>query len=121
MEKNKNKIQFGEVGLLTLLAVLWGSSYFLTKIVVESIPAITLIAVRVSIAAVFLSLVVHLRKEVFPRDKKSWGMLFVQAVFNSIGAWTVLALLAATRFKVLAGRYWLKGPSCKNTWIHGGR
>ncbi|MEH6402676.1 MAG: EamA family transporter [Sneathiella sp.] len=91
MKNNKTKVQYGEVGLLALLALLWGSSYFLTKIAVETIPPITLIAVRVSIAALFLSAVVFAKKETFPRDLKSWRMLFVQALFNSIGAWTVLA------------------------------
>jgi len=91
MKNKKMPIQYGEIGLLALLALLWGSSYFLTKIAVETIPPITLIAVRVSIAALFLSAVVLWRRETFPSDLKSWRMLFVQALFNSIGAWTVLA------------------------------
>lgn len=82
---------FVELALLALLAVLWGSSYLLIKIAVETIPPITLIAARVTIAALFLLAVMMWTGEHLPTDRRSWRMLFVQAIFNSIGAWTVLA------------------------------
>ena len=80
-----------EIALLILLAILWGSSYLFIKIAVAEIPPFTLIAIRVSIAALFLLLVMAWQKERFPRDAKTWRMLFVQAILNSIAAWTVLA------------------------------
>ena len=80
-----------ELCLLAALAFLWGSSYILTKIAVGSIPPITLIAVRVSLAAGFLFLVLIWKGERLPKGAPIWGKLFIQAIFNSIGAWTVLA------------------------------
>lgn len=80
-----------EGGFLALLALLWGSSYLFIKIAVADIPPITLITMRVSIAAVFLLAVVYLRGDRIPRDPRTWKMLFIQAVFNSIAAWTILA------------------------------
>jgi len=80
-----------ELPLLALLALLWGSSYLFIKIAVAEIPPITLIALRVLGAAIFLMIVMELRSERFPRDVKTWRMLLIQAFFNSIGAWTVLA------------------------------
>lgn len=80
-----------ELPLLALLALLWGSSYLFIKVAVAEIPPITLIALRVLGAAVFLMIVMGLRSERFPRDAKTWRMLLIQAFFNSIGAWTVLA------------------------------
>ncbi len=80
-----------EIGFLALLALLWGSSYLFIKVAVTEIPPITLIASRVFVAAVFLSIVLALKRERLPRDPKTWRMLFVQAIFNSIGAWTILA------------------------------
>lgn len=77
--------------LLGILALLWGSSYLFIKVAVADIPPITLIAVRVTIAAVFLLAVMHWRGLKLPRDRGTWRMLFIQAIFNSIGAWTVLA------------------------------
>jgi drug/metabolite transporter (DMT)-like permease len=80
-----------ELPLLALLALLWGSSYLFTKVAVTEIPPITLIALRVTGAAMFLLLVMGLRKECLPRDRRTWRMLYTQALFNSIASWTVLA------------------------------
>ncbi|MEM6986985.1 MAG: EamA family transporter [Pseudomonadota bacterium] len=77
--------------LLGLLAILWGSSYLFIKVAVAEIPPVTLIALRVLGAAAFLMVVMRIRSERLPTDMKTWRMLFVQALFNSIGAWTVLA------------------------------
>lgn len=85
------KIPVQEFLLLGLLALLWGSSYLFIKVAVSEIPPITLIAFRVSVAAVFLFMVLSWRKERLPRDGKTWRMLLLQSFFNSIGAWTVLA------------------------------
>ena len=76
---------------LALLALLWGSSYLFIKVAVTEIPPITLIAFRVAGGAVFLFAVMRWRKEKLPRDGRTLRMLYLQAVFNSIGAWTVLA------------------------------
>jgi drug/metabolite transporter (DMT)-like permease len=80
-----------ELALLALLALLWGGSYPLIKIAVADIPPITLIAMRVSVAASVLLAVTLLGKATLPKDWRTWRMLFIQAVLNSIGAWTVLA------------------------------
>ncbi len=80
-----------EISLLALLALLWGTSYLLIKIAVAEIPPLTLIAVRVAVAALLLTGVMHWRGERFPVDARTWRMLLVLAFFNSIGAWTILA------------------------------
>ena len=43
-----------ELALLLLLALLWGGSYPLTKLALQTIPPFTLVALRVTIAAVLL-------------------------------------------------------------------
>lgn len=80
-----------EGAFLALLALLWGSSYLFVKIAVAEIPPVTLIAMRVTIAAILLLGVVYLKGDTLPRDPRTWKMLFIQSVFNSIGAWTILA------------------------------
>lgn len=90
--KADGQIRLGvELSLLGLLALLWGSSYLFIKIAVTEIPPVTLIAVRVSIAAVFLLGVLAWRGDHLPRDRKTWGMLLVQSMFNAIASWTLLA------------------------------
>jgi drug/metabolite transporter (DMT)-like permease len=80
-----------ELALLGLLAGLWGSSYLLIKMAVTTIPPITLIALRVSIAAAFLLMVMRYQGARFPKEWSTWRMLLIQAFFNSIASWTVLA------------------------------
>jgi drug/metabolite transporter (DMT)-like permease len=80
-----------EFVFLGLLALLWGASYLFIAVAVAEIPPITLIAIRVTIASAFLLLVLVWQGARLPRDAKSWRVLLVQAVLNSIGAWTVLA------------------------------
>ena len=80
-----------ELCLLAMLALLWGSSYLLIKIAVADIPPVTLIAARVSIAAVFLLAVLAWQRAPLPSDAATWGKLFIQSVFTAIGAWTLLA------------------------------
>jgi len=75
---------------LALLAILWGASYLFIKVALESIPPFTLMAVRVTVAALFLCAILLWRGESLPKDGRVWRMLLIQAFFNSIGAWTVL-------------------------------
>ncbi len=83
--------QWRELLLLALLALLWGSSYLFLKVAVAEIPPVTLIAMRVSVAAVFLLAVLYWRGERLPADWHTWRLLFIQSFFNSFGAWTLLA------------------------------
>ena len=80
-----------ELSLLVLLALLWGSSYLFAKIAVTEITPITLVATRVVIASVFLFTVMKLTRQSLPRDPSMWLKFSIQAFFNSIGAWTLLA------------------------------
>ena len=80
-----------ELAFLALLASLWGSSYLFIRVALESIPPLTLIAIRVTIAFVLLVTVMHWRGLRFPRDPRTWRRLLVQSTSISICAWSVLA------------------------------
>lgn len=80
-----------EIALLALLATLWGSSYLLIKVALATIPPVTLMALRVTLAAMFLLAVMRIRREHLPSDSRTWRDLFVQSLLNSSVAWLVLA------------------------------
>jgi len=80
-----------EYCLLALLALFWGSSYLFIKVALADLPPITLMAARVSGAAVLLTAVVLWRGHRFPGDRESWQTLLVQAGFNAFVPWTILA------------------------------
>ena len=80
-----------ELLLLGLLALLWGSSYLLIRVALDGLPPVTLIALRVSLAALVLLAVVRWQGHRLPRDSASWRALFVQSLLNATAAWTLLA------------------------------
>jgi drug/metabolite transporter (DMT)-like permease len=80
-----------EFVLLGMLACLWGSSYLFIKVAVATIPPITLIAMRVVIAAAFLLALMWGQGARFPSDRHFWHLLLIQGFFNSIASWTLLA------------------------------
>lgn len=80
-----------ELLLLGLLALLWGSSYLLIRVALEGLPPVTLIAFRVSLAALVLLAVVRWQGHRLPRDPGLWRQLFVQSLLNATAAWTLLA------------------------------
>jgi drug/metabolite transporter (DMT)-like permease len=80
-----------DFALLGCLALLWGGSYPLLKVAVAEIPPVTLIAVRVSVAAVLLLAIALVQGERLPAGREIWARLFLQAFLNSYGAWTLLA------------------------------
>ncbi len=75
---------------MLVLASLWGSSYLLIKLALESLPAITLIAARVVLACLFLLLVMRWQQLRLPTDAHTWRQLFIQSLLNATGAWLLL-------------------------------
>lgn len=80
-----------ELLLLLVLATLWGGSYIFIKLGVATIPPITLIAARTSIAGVLLLLVMRCRGLRLPGDAATWRRFLFQACLNSAIPWTLIA------------------------------
>jgi drug/metabolite transporter (DMT)-like permease len=80
-----------ELALLLILSVLWGASYSLIKIGVETIPPITLIAARTIVAAAVLILVIRWRGLHLLNDAATWRRFLFQACLNSVIPFTLIA------------------------------
>lgn len=80
-----------DLALLLLLSLLWGASYALIRVAVETIPPLTLVAVRVTIATVLLQLVLARQGSALPRDPKIWRRFAIQAAMNGILPFTLIA------------------------------
>lgn len=83
--------QTTELALLVVLATLWGASYTFIKIGVETIPPITLIAMRTLIAGILLLAVMRWRGLKMPTDAVTWGKFLFQACLNSAVPFTLIA------------------------------
>jgi len=80
-----------ELGLLLLLAALWGASYSFIKVGVATIPPITLIAARTLIAGLILIVIIRLRGLRLPTDALTWKRFLFQACLNSVVPFTTIA------------------------------
>jgi drug/metabolite transporter (DMT)-like permease len=83
--------RLAELALLLLLATLWGASYAFIKVGVESIPPVTLIAARTTIAAAVLLGVLRWRRIAMPTDLSVWRRFLFQACLNSVIPFTLIA------------------------------
>jgi drug/metabolite transporter (DMT)-like permease len=68
--------------LFLALGLIWGTSYLFIKIGVETLPTFTLVAARLGIGLVLLSVVVALAREPLPRSPRIYGHLLVMSVVN---------------------------------------
>lgn len=82
---------FVDLMLLLLLSTLWGASYALIRVSVETIPPITLIAARTLIAGLILLGWMIFKGIPMPRDPAIWRRFFVQAMLNSVVPFTLIA------------------------------
>jgi drug/metabolite transporter (DMT)-like permease len=87
-DKNTHSFEFA---LLLLLGLLWGVPYALTKISLGTIPFLTLVAARVTIAASALWLIAFSRGTKLPRQLDLVGRLFVQGCIGCVIPYTLIA------------------------------
>jgi drug/metabolite transporter (DMT)-like permease len=80
-----------EVGLLTALSLIWGSSFTLMKVAVDTIPPLTMTSVRVGIAALLLVLIAKMLGLKLPRQRSIWAAFFVQGLLQSALPFTLIS------------------------------
>lgn len=92
-----------EIGLLLLLSLIWGSSFTLIKVAIPTIPPFTMVAARVTIAAILLILIALARGHALPRRASIWAALFVQGLLQSALPFTLISWGEAHITSGLAG------------------
>ena len=80
-----------DLALLLLLSLLWGASYALIRVAVETIPPLTLVAVRVTIATLLQQLVLARQGATLPRSPLIWRRFAIQAAMNGILPFSLIA------------------------------
>lgn len=82
----------GEWGLLLLLSLLWGFSYFFTAVALQGgVPPVTLVLLRTALAALVLLPLVALLGLSMPRDWATWKLFAVQSVINNVIPFSLMA------------------------------
>lgn len=80
-----------EIALLVLLALIWGGSFTLIKVAIDTVPPVTMVAARVAVAALLLVLLARMRGYALPRDYATWAAFFVQGLLQSVLPFTLIS------------------------------
>lgn len=78
-------------GLLFLISLLWGSSFFFYKVLVAVLPPVTVVLGRVGIAAVALNLWLLSTSARLPADRASWGRFLMSGLLNNVLPFILIA------------------------------
>jgi len=76
--------------LLLLLSAIWGGSFFFAKIALVDLPPLTLVFLRVAVAALALSLVLRLMGKDLPRTRGLWVAFFGMGFLNNLVPFSLL-------------------------------
>ena len=82
-----------DIGLLLLLSLIWGSSFTLIKVAVPTIPPFTMVAARVTIAAILLIAVARAQGHAHTGRGSVWAAFFVQGLLQSALPFTLISRL----------------------------
>lgn len=77
--------------LLFALSLIWGSSYMLIKLGLETVPPVTVAAVRITCGALALLLVMQLRGHRLPIIGRGWIPFVIMAIFSSALPFSLIA------------------------------
>ena len=80
----QHRMSATEWSLLALLSLLWGGSFFFAKIAVGALPPLTVVLVRVGLAAGALGLVLRLSGTPLPRTGALWWAFAGMGVLNNL-------------------------------------
>ena len=72
-----------EWGMLILLSIFWGGSFFFVEIALRSFQPFSLVFLRVTIAAIILLGVVYLRGQRLPATFRTWGAYLIMGALNN--------------------------------------
>ena len=85
-----------EWALLGALSVLWGGSFFFVGVAVKELPPLTIVVLRVALAAVVLSVVARIICAPIPRTSRAWRAFLAMGLLNNVLPF-VLIVWAQTR------------------------
>lgn len=70
--------------LLITLSILWGGSFFFSKMALEQLQPLTIVMGRVVLGALFLNLIVKASGQQMPKAGSTWRMFFIMGLLNNL-------------------------------------
>ncbi|BBO69445.1 ABC transporter permease [Desulfosarcina alkanivorans] len=75
---------FQEWGLIIILSILWGGSFFFVGVAVQDMPPLTIVLCRVALASILLLAAVYLKGDRMPSSLALWGGFIVMGALNNL-------------------------------------
>jgi Permeases of the drug/metabolite transporter (DMT) superfamily len=92
MTANDNRIDTRDWSLLGLLSVLWGGSFFFNGVVLRELPPLTVVLLRVALAAMILLPVLWACRIRFPVGLSGWRPFFAIALLNNVLPFSLIVI-----------------------------
>ena len=77
--------------LLLCLGTIWGSSYMFIRVAVAEVPALTLVAARLILAAAILWITLRASGRPIPRGRRLWGAYAVMGILSGALPYTLIS------------------------------
>src|SRR5882757_6062081 len=92
MATNDASIDARDWSLLGLLSILWGGSFFFNGVILRELPPLTLVLLRVALAAIMLLPLLWIYKIRFPQGVSGWRPFFAIGLFNNILPFSLIVI-----------------------------
>jgi drug/metabolite transporter (DMT)-like permease len=92
MTANDHRIDARDWSLLAVLSVLWGGSFFFNSVALRELPPLTLVLMRVALAAIILLPILRIYRIRFPASLSGWQPFFVVALFNNVLPFSLIVI-----------------------------
>lgn len=84
LAKNSHRMNRLQWLLLVVLSIVWGGSFFFSKVALSELRPLTVVLARVGIAALALNLIVLLTGQRMPTSVQTWGLFLVMGALNNL-------------------------------------
>jgi drug/metabolite transporter (DMT)-like permease len=84
MNSSEHRIDARDWSLLAVLSVLWGGSFFFAGVSLRELPPLTVVFLRVALAAIILLPVLWIYQIRFPARLSDWKPFFALALLNNV-------------------------------------
>src|SRR6185436_6475263 len=92
MTANDTSIDARDWSLLGLLSVLWGGSFFFNGVVLKELPPLTVVFLRVALAAIMLLPLLRLYGVRFPNSLSGWAPFIAIGLLNNVLPFSLIVL-----------------------------
>lgn len=90
-DRTARSMSGGEWAMLLVLSAVWGGSFFFNEIALRELPVFSVVVARVVLAALILLLVMRIRAEAMPRDRRIWAAFVGMGLLNNVIPFSMIA------------------------------